>query len=189
MFLLLTLSVSLPGVLLALAAASVLLFGTFSYPTPATYTGSKSQSSQGTLIYVNATATSPPTWVEIGEPKGAQFSDKNEFDDATNLQSTAKEFVATLADPGKLNVDLNRVSTDAGQAAVLASYHATPAPTKLQYLVVFPINTAAGQTSYPDARMFSAYVESMSPDIKTNKIIGDKFTLQISGPITEIEGS
>lgn len=160
----------------------------FTYPTPSAYTGSKAQTGQGTLIYINPTNASPPVWVEIGEPKGAQFSDKNEFDDATNLQSTAKEFVATLPDPGKLVVDLNRVSTDTGQAAVATSYHAVP-PTKLQYLVVFPIDTAAGQTTYPDARQFYAYVESISPEVKVNKIITSKFTLQISGPITEIEGS
>jgi hypothetical protein len=161
----------------------------FSYPTPGAYAGSKSQSSQGTLLYVNATNASPPVWVEIGEPKGAQFSDKNEFDESTNLQSLAKEFVATLPDPGKLNVDLNRVSTDAGQAALLTSYHALPAPTRLLYLVVFPINTAAGQSTYPDARQFLAYVESMAPEIRLNKIVQAKFTLQITGPITEIEGS
>jgi len=157
-------------------------------PTPPAYAGSKAQTSQGTCIWVNPSGSSPPTWVFIGECLGAQFSDKNMFDKSTNLQSTAEEFLALLSDPGKLNVELNRVSTDAGQAALSASYHATP-PTRLQYLVVFPINEAAGQTTQGDSRTFLAYVEEFSPQIKVNTRITTKFTLQISGPITEAEGS
>lgn len=158
----------------------------FSYPTPAAYAGSKAQVSQGTTLWINPTNASPPVWVQIGEPKNATFSDKNEFDESTNLSSAAKEFVATLPDPGGVDVELNRVSTDEGQAAVLASYHATP-PTLLQYLVVFPLEP--GQTVNPDAREFKAYVESYTPDVKVNKIVLEKFRLKISGPITEIEGS
>lgn len=157
------------------------------YPTPPTYTGSKAQTSQGTSIWVQ-TAASPVTWVFIGECLGATFSDKNMFDKSTNLQSTAEEFLALLQDPGKLNIELNRVSTDAGQAALSTSYHNAP-PTKLPYSVVFPVNTAAGQSTTGDQRNFNAYVEDFSPQVKVNTRITTKFTLQISGAITEVEGS
>jgi hypothetical protein len=156
------------------------------FPNMPSYSGSKAQSSQGTGIWVNPTNASPPVWVFIGEAMGAKFSDKTQFDDSSNLQSTQKEFLPILPDPGKLSVTLNRVSTDAGQAALAAS---KAAQTRLQYAVVFPINTAAGQSSAGDQRLFLAYVESLSPQIEVNKKITSAFDLQITGPITEIEGS
>lgn len=150
------------------------------------YTGSKSQSSQGVVINVNATNASPPVWVKIGECLGVKFSDKAMFDDSTNLDSTAKEFLSVLPDPGKVQGKLNRVSTDAGQAVLKTSYNAG---TRLLYQVVFPINLVAGQTVQGDIRQFLAYVESIAPDIGVNKKIDSDFSLQITGAITEIQGS
>lgn len=156
------------------------------FPTPPAYTGSKKQTSQGTGLWVNPTLASPPVWVFIGECQGAKFSDKQMFDDSTNLQSTAKEFLGILPDPGKLNVMLNRVSTDAGQAVLLASQKAG---TRLPYALVFPINVPAGQSTAGDQRLFNAYVEALSPQVEKNKGIDSTFDLQISGPITDIQGS
>lgn len=157
-----------------------------SYPTAPAYTGSKSQTSQGTTVWVNTSATSTPTWVFIGECLSVKFSDKAQFDDSSNLQSAAKEFLSTLPDPGKCEIDLNRVSTDAGQAVLLASRVNV---TRLPYSVVFPINTLGGQTTTGDQRNFLAYVESLSPQIETNKRIMNKFSLQITGAITDVAGS
>jgi len=154
----------------------------------AAYTSSKSQSSQGTTIQVNATNTSPPTWVPIGEPLDVVFGDKNVFDDSTNLQSTAKEYLALLRDPGKVQINLNRVSTDPGQAALNTSFRANP-PTRLQYLVTLPINTVAGQTTTGDTYQFLAYVEEFTPEVRTDKKISSRFTLQVTGDITFVEGS
>ncbi len=159
------------------------------FPNNPTYAGSKSQTSQGTGLWVNFSAgvgTSPPTWVFIGECLGAQFSDKKVFDKSTNLQSQAEEFLPLLPDPGKLNVELNRVSTDAGQAALEALYDSG---VRTDFAVVFPINTAAGQSSAGDQRKFQAYVESTSPQAKVNTRITSNFVLQISGAITKVQGS
>lgn len=159
------------------------------FPTPPAYAGSKAQSSQGVGIWVNFSAgvgTSPPTWVFIGEALGAEFSDKLMFDDSTNLQSTAKEFLPVLADPGKLTVDLNRVSTDLGQAALQAL---NTSGVRTGFAVVMPINLAAGQATAGDQRTFQAYVEEFHPVVKVNTKITSKFTLQISGGITNVEGS
>lgn len=151
------------------------------------YTGSKAQTGQQTTISVSA-VVSPPTYTLIGEALSCTFSDKNMFDDTTNLESVAKEFLATLKDPGKLNVDLNRVSNDAGQTILSNSYYAAP-PTRLPYLVTMPINTAAGQTTTGDTYSFLAYVETFAPDVKVDKKITTKFALQITGAITFVEGS
>lgn len=152
------------------------------------YTASKAQTGQGTLISVNQGNASPPTWVVIGEPLGAAFNDKNMFDDSTNLQSVAKEFLATLPDPGVLSVDLNRVGNDAGQLILRADYAANP-PTRSGYKVVLPVNTAAGQTVTGDTYSFLGFVESLSPDVKTDKKIQSKFSIRITGPITFVAGS
>lgn len=156
------------------------------FPTPPVYAGSKAQTSQGTSIWVNAGAASPPTWVYIGECLGAKFSDKAQFDDSTNLASTAKEFLSTLDDPGKVNITLNRVSTDAGQVILAAS---KAAKRRDQYAVVLPINTVAGQTTTGDQRVFLAYVEAFSPQIEVNKKITSMFDLQVTGGIADTEGS
>jgi hypothetical protein len=153
------------------------------YPVPPAYTGSKSQTSQGTAIWAS-NPTSPLAYVFIGECLGATFSDKLMFDKSTNLQSTAEEFLPVLADPGKLEVDLNRVSTDPGQTLLTA---ARAAGTRLAWSVVFPLEI--GQTTSGDQRNFLGYVESQAPQIKVNTRITSKFSVQISGGITEVEGS
>jgi hypothetical protein len=151
------------------------------------YTSSQSQTSQGVLLQIK-TVLSPVTWTTVGELLKGKFDDKNIFDDSTNTQSLAKEFLPVLPDPGKFDFTVNRVSTDAGQAALVAAKAAVP-PTLLPMRVLFPVNTAAGQSTMGDQRTFSAYVEQLSPDIEVNKKITSSGMLQISGPITDIEGS
>jgi hypothetical protein len=133
---------------------------------------------------MNPTLTSPPVWVTIGEPLEITFSDKNMFDDITNLQSTAKEFLIILPDPGILTVNLNRVSSDPGQAALRASY---ANGTRLPYQVLLP--KTGGQVTSGDVYTFLAYVEQFSPEVKTDKHITTVFHLRITGPITFTVGS
>jgi hypothetical protein len=150
------------------------------------YTGSKAQSGLGSTLQVNATGASPPTWTLVGEVIEGTMSPKNLFDDTTNLQSTAKEFLAVLPDPGKVTMSMNRVSNDPGQVIIQTSFQNR---TRLQYQLVLPVNTVAGQTTTGDIYSFLAYVEDLAPDIKTDKKIVSKFTLQVTGGITPIEGS
>ena len=152
------------------------------------YTASQSQSGQGTKLEINQGNASPPVWTQIAEPLGCMFGDKNMFDDSTNLSSTDKEFLAILRDPGKVSVDLNRVSSDPGQVKVNADFRANP-PTRSQYRVTLPINTAAGQSSTGDTFVFLGYVDTYTPDIKTDKKVVSKFTIQVTGAITFTQGS
>lgn len=160
------------------------------------YTSSGAQTSQGVLLQVDSAGGSggtggqgsPPSWVTVGELVDGGFSDKLQFDDSTNTQSLAKEFLATLPDPGKFSGTINRVSTDPGQAILVATRNANPSPAIL-FRVTFPINTAAGQTTRGDVRQFLAYVESISPDIKVDKKISSKLSLQITNSIIDIEGA
>jgi|SRR5579864_6273573 len=150
----------------------------------AVYVSSKAQSGQGTLIQINPTLASPSVWVTVGEPLSIMFGDKNIFDDTTNLQSTAKEFLAILPDPGILQVDLNRFSGDAGQVAVRNSYANL---TRVPWQVVMPL--APGQSVSGDVYSFLAYVEQLTPDVKVDKKVTAKFSLRVTGAITFTLGS
>ncbi len=152
------------------------------------YTSSQSQSSQGTKLEINQGNASPAVWTQVEEPLNCMFGDKNMFDDSTNLSSTDKEFLAILRDPGKVSIDVNRVSSGAGQIKINADFRANP-PTRSQYRVTMPINTAAGQSSTGDTYVFLAYVDTFSPDVKTDKKVVSKFTLQVTGAITFTVGS
>jgi hypothetical protein len=160
--------------------------GTTATPFAAGYTASKAQSGLGSLLQVNGGGASPPTWTTIGEVIEGTMSPKNLFDDTTNLQSTAKEFLAVLPDPGKVTMTMNRVSNDPGQVFMQGSFQNR---TRLQYQLVLPVNVAAGQTTTGDVYGFLAYVEDLAPDIKTDKKLVSKFTLQVTGGITLTVGT
>jgi hypothetical protein len=167
------------------------------------YNSSLAQSSQGTIIQIDDNpggpggvggSGSPATWLTINEVKKITFSNKNMFADVTNTQSTAKEFLPVLQDPGKCECEVNRVSTDPGQGLLQNAFTGTvvagvPVPTKCLFRVVFPINIAAGQTTQGDIWQFLAYVEQLSPDLGVDKPVTSKFTLQITNGITVIEGN
>ncbi len=152
------------------------------------YVASGAQSSQGTLIEINQGNASPPNWVVVAEPLGCMFGNKNMFDDSTNLQSTAKEFLAILPDPGKVTIDTNRVPMDAGQLKLQQDFNAAP-PTRSGYRVTLPINTNNGQSTRGDVFTFLGYVETFSPDVKTDKKITNRFGIQVTGPISYTQGA
>jgi hypothetical protein len=150
------------------------------------YTASEAQSGLGTLLQINTSGDSPPSWTTINEVIDFSMSGKNMFDDTTNMQSTAKEFLATLPDPGKLTCTMNRVSTDAGQKAIFNAFNTR---NRMNFQIVLPINYAAGQTTTGDTYSFLAYVETLQPDFKTDKKVVSKMDLQITGGVGFVEGS
>ena len=104
------------------------------------YTGTKSQSGNQTIVNINTGTASSPTWVLVGEIADfTQSGTQNKSDDATNLQSTAEEFIPTILTPGKFAGTMARVSGNAGQVAVKASFNAVP-PTQVQYQIVIPLS-------------------------------------------------
>ena len=153
------------------------------------YTGTKSQSGNGTTININTGSVSTPTWTPIGEVVELSESGKmNKSDDATNLQSSAEEFVPTILSPGTYALTINRVSTDTGQLAMVASFTALP-PTLVQYQVVLPKTPA--QTTSGDKYVFLAMVEEMNDigSLKADKVIKITAKLKVSGPQTFTAGS
>jgi hypothetical protein len=153
------------------------------------YTGTKAQSGNQTIVNINTGTASSPTWVLVGEIADfTQSGTQNKSDDATNLQSTAEEFIPTILTPGKFAGTMARVSGNAGQVAVKASFNAVP-PTQVQYQIVIPKTPT--QTTDGDTLVFLAMVEEFNNlgNIKADKKIMTQFSFKVSGPIVETLGS
>jgi hypothetical protein len=149
------------------------------------YTGSQGQSAFGTILAINTGTASVPVWTPVGEviaPK--QSGTKNNFAEATNLQSSAEEFIATIPSPGALDFTMNRVSADTGQLALLASFNGQ---TSKQYQVTLPKTPA--QTTLGDTYAFTAFVETLPLDFDPKKIITYTASLKISNKIVFTAGS
>jgi len=152
------------------------------------YTGTLAQSPLGGSIAINTATGTTPTWTVIGEVKDFAWSGReNKTADATNLQSTAVEFIATLPDSGTWEITTNRVSDDAGQLAVEAAWRARS--TNVQFQLTYP--KAASQTTSGDAYVVKAIVQNASPapSFKPDAVIDYKFTLKINGLDTFTAGS
>ena len=153
------------------------------------YTGTKAQSGNQTTVSINTRTVSSPTWTLVGEISDfTQSGTSNKSDDATNLQSTAEEFIPTILTPGKFAGTMARISGDAGQVAVKASANAVP-PTLVQYQIQLPKTST--QTSAGDKLVILAMVEEFNNigNIKPDKKVMTQFSLKISGPIVETLGS
>jgi|ERR1700722_17802049 len=151
------------------------------------YTGSKAQTGDLTTLSINTGTVTTPVYTLVGEITDLQQSGKmNATDDVTNLQSTAEEFIATLLKPGKYDLTLNRISGDAGQVAVLASFNAQ---TTLLYQIQLLKNST--QTTTGDKFVFTSLVEEFDDisSMKADKAIKSKVGLKVSGPITLTVGS
>lgn len=153
------------------------------------YTGTKAQAGNGTAVSINTGTNSTPIWTLIGEIDDfTQSGTQNKSEDATNLESLAEEFIPTILSPGKFAGAMNRVSGDAGQLAVRASFNAVP-PTLVQYQVQLLKN--GSQTSSGDKYVFTAMVEEFNDlgKVSPSGIIKTQFGFKISGPITFTAGT
>ena len=155
------------------------------------YNGTQGISAAGAVISVYNT-TGVPTgpsgtnWVVIGEiVKPTVSGAQNKDADATNLQSLAEEFIATIPSSGQLQAEVNRVTADAGQVAVQANYTAR---TLNYYSIVLPKQGA--QTTSGDGWVIRALVKEFTiKELAPDAIIRNSFVLKISGPWTVYAGS
>lgn len=152
------------------------------------YNKSQAQTSQGVLLQVDVGDVSPASWTTIAEMLKWDFDDKNVFEDTTNTQSLAMEFLPTLPNPGNFTFELNRLSPgfEAGRAVL---ENAKVNQTLYQFRVQFPINAAGGQSSTGDQKVFWAFVEQLADGGAATKKITTKGSLKITGPIETIAGS
>ena len=137
-----------------------------------------------------------PTFTAINGIK--QFkspSQKWSTEDVTTLDSTggARVFVKTIQDPGGADISLMWESADAGQIALWNAFAASSNQANgaaYPFKLVLPINGAGGQTTTGDTFTFSALVTDVqNPEVQVDKAITWSVKLQVSGPITYVEGT
>ena len=155
-----------------------------------TYTGSKAQAGRGTNLFIGGVtgAGGSETFTLVGEIKTSGISgvafDK---EDVSNFQSGVyKEYLATMIDPGQLDMSGNRISTDAGQTAVEVAFLTG---LKYDWKLVLPVNTQAGQTTTGDTYVFSGYVQSRDIPVDTTKAVSWNVKIQLSGAPIYTQGS
>jgi len=148
-----------------------------------TYNGTKGQVGLGTILSIGSGSTP----AVVGEVKSLKLNGRKwDTDDATNMQSLAKEFVSTIQDPGEWDIDFTRVPSDVGQTALEAAF-ASGAITA--FTIQLPVNIKAGQSTTGDKFSFNALVTEVPYTFETTKIDAGSCKLKMSGPMTVTLGS
>lgn len=134
----------------------------------------------------SAVALTVQAFTQIGEVSSVNTNgQKWDLEDVTNFNSDRyKEFIKTLLDSGKVDVELNRVSDDAGQIALKAAFLDTVA---YQMQVQFPTNV--DQVTTGDSATYAALITDFDDTVQIGKAIKIKCTWQRTGAITYTEGS
>lgn len=144
------------------------------------YTHSLAQAGRGSSISIGATPTliGEITDIPLDLPKWDSV-------DVTNLESGSdQENLLTVRKSATFTVKGNRVSTDAGQVAVISAYQNA---TLSAFVVTLP--KTATQTTTGDTYSFSAFVMSASFDVSPTKQVDFSMDLMTSGPVTFTAGS
>lgn len=134
----------------------------------------KAFSAQGTLVKRGNGATvevftNIPEIKTIGGPTGA-----SDLLEATNLDSTAKEYVVGLADSGEIRLGVNWDPTSVVHDNLFTDWQNR---TKRNFRMVFS-DTGAAQLD------FAAYVQNYEISGGANAIVEANITLKITGAIT-----
>ena len=148
----------------------------------------KATPGKGLVFAINTGTASTPTWTLVGETFKLDLKPKMGTEEATSFDSAALEYIATIADGGELPFSCNRVSTDTGQAAVMA---AGPLGASAGALKQFQVTApkAVGQTTTGDVWGCSAIVTEFNPAFEPAKKTVMTGVLRISGLPTYTEGS
>jgi hypothetical protein len=127
------------------------------------------------LTYTSGGTATPSTWTQIKEVKGFKPSGASaDKIDVTDLDSTAKEFLTGLVDNGTFSSDINYLSSDAGQTALLAAFNGSLSKNyKLQVLGGNSFTFAASVTKFPTM-----------PDGAVGTALTGSVEFQISGAVT-----
>lgn len=150
-----------------------------------TYKNTRAFTGLGAVLNFNPVG-SPPSWSTIPEVRNQKPSGQMmKSDDATNLQSSAEEFISTIRTSGTWDGESNLVPTDPGYIAMEALFYDG---AFTQFMIQFP--KAPGQLIIGDQRWFVAFVEKFMPTvIEPTKIIRLEFSLKITNDVTPVAGS
>jgi hypothetical protein len=148
------------------------------------YTGSQAGIGLGTILSIDTSATSTPTYTLVGELNKLNLSGRQAgTTDVTNFQSSAREFKPTLISSGDWDFAGNRVGGDAGQVAMEAAF----VGLKLKkFQIQLP---PTGTQTVGDSFTFVALVEELNYSVEVDKAIPVQGKLKVSGILTETAGS
>ncbi len=146
---------------------------------------SAAQSGKGSVLSIGTTGTTP-TFTVIGEVMSAEFSGNTaKTVDTTSFDSGSfSEFLPVIIDSGTVKLAGNRVSSDAGQIAVLAAFVGLQV---LPFTLVLPMTSA--QTTSGDSIQFNALIEGNDFSVAVDKQVTFSVSLKVSGPITTVAGA
>lgn len=127
----------------------------------------------GGAAWVSGGTATPATWTKISNVRTfSGFDGAASEVDKTNLDSTAKEFMLGLVDPGQFTMEVDLDQSDAGQLAVRAAQVSGVAK---QFKLTLPNSKTA---------TFLAYVKKMSTQGGVDAAVRNSVDLRITGSIT-----
>lgn len=152
------------------------------------YTGTKAAIGKGLKLQINTGTASSPTWVTVGESLEMTLASKMLTEEATNFDSSATEYIGTLADGGEIKFSCNRVSSDAGQVAMQAAGPmGAGAGLFKSFQAIAPL--AVGQTSLGDTWTWNAIVTEFNPAFKPDKKTSMSGVMRTTNGVVYTEGS
>jgi len=135
-------------------------------------------------------ATGTETYLPIGELTDFKFDGfKRDTAQNTNFDSgQVRQDLGTILDYGSLSGTYNRVSSNAGQLALIAALQ-TSAGSPYDFKLVLPINAAEGQTTTGDTYAMSGIVtEAGAFDLSQTKVSTSTFSIKLNS-VTFTAGS
>ncbi len=127
----------------------------------------------GFTTYVSGGTATPVQWTKISNVKSfSGFDGAASEIDRTNFDSTAKEFILGLFDPGQFTIEVDQDNSDSGQIALM-----TAQVTSL--LKNFKLQLPNGNTA-----TFTAYVKKFNSLGAVDQAIRRSLDLRISGPVS-----
>jgi hypothetical protein len=155
------------------STAPVGLNATFPVIAKTTNTFAVPLDTTGGIALAGSAVATPVVWTAIKNLKTLKgFDGKPAKLDATNLASTAKEWVPGLTDPGSVSFDVDIDMSDPGQIALRNNL---VTGTTFQFKFTTPnAHTAT----------WAGYVETFPWDAGVDKLLSANLTVVITGPIT-----
>ncbi len=127
----------------------------------------------GKTVTAGGGTATPTTYTNISNVKTFTGFDGSASElDKTNLQSTAKEFMLGLVDPGHFTITFDNDQNDAGQSSLRTAQVAGSAQN-------FKLSLPSGNTA-----SFVGYVKTFTTDGGVDKVVGAQSQIRISGAVT-----
>ncbi len=127
----------------------------------------------GFTAYTSGGTATPVQWTKVANVRSYNGFDGSASEiDRTNFDSTAKEFILGLYDPGQFAMEVDQDNTDAGQIALM-----TAVVTGL--IKNFKMTLPNGNTA-----TFTAYVKKFNSQGAVDQAVRRSANLRISGAIT-----